>query len=221
MTATTPYLDARKAWDERSGRFIQAAKSWRGAFLLCAVALLLSIAGNLVQLARQKFSVWIVAVDSVGRAVASGPAEHKPVIDDRLKRAALNSWIVALRTVTSDEVVARRNILDVFQMTAASSAAATALGNYYDPSKGGTTPFARAKEQTVEVQVDSIVTSSDRTYEVHWTEVVRDLGGEVRGSTHWTAAVTVESNPPKDEAQARVNPLGLYVTRISWAQVRN
>jgi type IV secretory pathway TrbF-like protein len=218
---TTPYLEARRSWDERYGIHLSGTRNWRRAFVACALALLVSLVGNVIQIARQKFTVWVVATDNVGRIVASGPGEHKPAIDDRMKRAALNSWIIALRGVTSDEVVARRNVLEVFQMVAAGSPAAAVLAGYYDPKKGGTTPFERAKEQTIDVQVDSIVSASDRTYEMRWTEVVRDLGGEVRGSAHWVAAVTVEQNPPKDEAQARVNPLGLYVTRISWSQVRS
>ncbi len=37
-------------------------------------------------------------------------------------------------------------------------------------------------------------------------------------TTHWLASVTVAFDPPTDERGVLSNPLGLYVTGISWTQ---
>src|SRR6516165_10060251 len=68
-----PYLAARKEWDERYGSLIKRAQNWRLAAML---ALLVAIAEAVVILGvatRPKTVPYVVAVDSLGRVVASGP----------------------------------------------------------------------------------------------------------------------------------------------------
>ena len=88
-----PYLAARKAWDERYGDLITRARNWRAAFFISAAIALLAVGGMIVIAKQSRIVPYVVAVDSVGRTVASGPAEQATVADDRLKRAVLNSWI--------------------------------------------------------------------------------------------------------------------------------
>jgi type IV secretion system protein VirB5 len=71
----------------------------------------------------------------------------------------------------------------------------------------------------VSVDVNSVLPTSDRTYEVEWVETTRDLYGAVKATDRWKGSFSVAINPPKDERQARVNPVGLYVTSASWAKV--
>jgi type IV secretion system protein VirB5 len=43
------------------------------------------------------------------------------------------------------------------------------------------------------------------------------------GSEHeeeWEGFVTVKIDPPEDEERLRRNPVGIYITQISWAQVK-
>ena len=55
--------------------------------------------------------------------------------------------------------------------------------------------------------------------EVDWIETSRDLYGNVKSSDHWKGSFTIAVNAPTEERQARVNPLGVYVTAASWAKV--
>jgi type IV secretory pathway TrbF-like protein len=41
----------------------------------------------------------------------------------------------------------------------------------------------------------------------------------VKASDRWKGYFGIALNPPKDERQARVNPLGVYVTSATWAKV--
>ena len=80
-------------------------------------------------------------------------------------------------------------------------------------------PFSRARTETVSVEVQSVLPTSDRTYEVDWTETTRDLYGAVKTADRWKGSFTIAINPPGDERLARINPLGVYVTNASWDRV--
>jgi type IV secretory pathway TrbF-like protein len=54
---------------------------------------------------------------------------------------------------------------------------------------------------------------------VDWVETARDLFGGVKSTDHWKGSFMIALNSPTEERQARINPLGLYVTAASWAKV--
>ena len=63
----SPYLVARREWDERYGGLIKRAQQWRGAAVL---ALLVALAEGIVIIGvatRPRIAPYIVAVDSLGR----------------------------------------------------------------------------------------------------------------------------------------------------------
>src|SRR3954447_14232258 len=78
-----PYLAARREWDERYGHLITRERNWRLMALLCALSSLVTVAG-LVYLSAQTHVVpFVVAMDSLGRPLAAGPAEQTTSVDDR------------------------------------------------------------------------------------------------------------------------------------------
>jgi type IV secretion system protein VirB5 len=80
-------------------------------------------------------------------------------------------------------------------------------------------PFDLLKKQTVDASVESIVQQSPKTYEVTWTEVTRDLVGQFVASHRYRAFVSVTTQEVTDARQALINPLGLYVTNLTWGEV--
>ena len=95
-----PYLAARREWDERYGNLITRERNWRLIALLCAASSLVTVAGLVYLSARTHIVPFVVAMDSLGRPVASGPAEQTTTADDRVKRATLYTWLENLRLVT-------------------------------------------------------------------------------------------------------------------------
>jgi type IV secretion system protein VirB5 len=154
-------------------------------------------------------------MDNLGRPVASGTPDQVVVNDDRLKRAALFSWVENVRIVTPDAVAQRRAIDRVYGFIANGTQAQVFISEYYrsDP------PFKRAQTNTVSVEVNSVLPTGERTFEVDWVETVRDLYGAIKSTDHWKASLTIAVNPPSDEAQMRINPLGVYVTQANWEKV--
>jgi type IV secretion system protein VirB5 len=69
------------------------------------------------------------------------------------------------------------------------------------------------------VQIDSILQLSAQSYQVRWTETALDLNGVNLGvPTHWEAQLQTQRIPPASSDTIVSNPLGLYVTQISWTQ---
>jgi type IV secretion system protein VirB5 len=213
--AHNPYLAARREWDERYGNLITRERNWRRMALLCALTTLVAI-GGLVRLSSQSHVVpFVVALDSLGRTVAAGAATEVSPADDRLKRSTLFSWIENLRTVTTDGVAQRKAIDRVYAHIASGAQSQAFISEFYrsDP------PQKRAQNETVSVEVRSVLPTSERTFELEWREITRDLYGAVKSQDHWKASVTIAVNPPKDERLARINPLGIYVTSANWGKV--
>jgi type IV secretion system protein VirB5 len=215
VEAHNPYLAARKEWDERYGEFITRARNWRTLAMISALAGLLATGGIVSLSARSHVIPFVVLIDSLGRPVASGLVEQTSVGDDRLRRAVIQDWVENVRMVTSDGIAQRKAIDRVYSHIATGTGAQAFISEFYrnDP------PFKRAQTDTVSVEVKSVLPTSDRSFEVDWIETSRDLYGNVKSTDHWKGSFTIAVNAPTDERQARVNPLGIYVTAASWARV--
>ena len=210
----SPYLAARRDWDERYGDLITRARNWRFMAVLCACSSVVSIAGVVYLAARTKLVPFVVAIDSLGRSIASGRAEEATAADDRLRRAMILSWVEDLRMVSTDALAQRKAIDRVYAHIASGAQAQTFVSDYYR----GDPPQKRAQSETVTVEVKSVLPSSERTLEVEWIETTRDLYGSVKVQERWKGAFTLAVTPPSEERVARVNPLGLYVTNASWTR---
>lgn len=213
--AHNPYLAARREWDERYGDLITRARNWRTMAALCALTALVATAGMAWLSVRSRVVPFVVLVDNLGRPVASGVADQTSLNDDRLKRSNIFNWVENLRMVTTDGVAQRKAIDRVYAEISSGSEAQTFISDYYR----GDPPFKRAETETVSVEVKSVLPTSDRTYEVEWLETTRDLYGTVKATDRWKGYLTIVVNPPADERQARINPLGVYITNASWAKV--
>lgn len=161
---------------------------------------------------RSRIVPFVVAMDSLGRPVATGAAEQTSGADDRVKRAALYTWIEDIRLVTTDGIAQRKSIDRVYSFVASGSQAQAFVSEFYR----GDPPQKRAQTGTVTAEVQSVLPTSDRTFEVEWSETGRDSFGAVTQRSRWKSALTIALTPPSDESTARVNPLGIYVVHASW-----
>ncbi|HVM95766.1 MAG TPA: conjugal transfer protein TrbF [Candidatus Acidoferrales bacterium] len=206
----SPYLCARREWNERYGDYIARARNWRwAAFGALAVSLVLGV-GVAWQAAQSKVVPYVVEVDKLGDAVAVTRADRAAPTDMRVIKAQLAAWIVDVRSVSSDPLAQKSALARSYALTAAT--ATIFLNDYYRQHS----PFGQPR--TVAVSVDAVLPISKQTYQIQWSEDARDLQGRDLATTHWIASVTVAFDPPTDERGILSNPLGLYITSISWTQ---
>jgi type IV secretion system protein VirB5 len=211
----SPYLAARDEWNERYRDLIVAARNWRLLAVTSSVVALVAVLGLIVIGAKPKVIPYIVAVDNLGKVVSEGTAVQASVADDRLKRAALWSWVQDWRMVSSDATVEKNAIERVYAQIGNGTPAAIRISDAYRDGS----PLKLAQTETVSVNVRALYASSKDSYEVEWTETTFDLKGEQIGTQNLKGVITISIHPPEDEGLARVNPLGIYVTNVSWSKV--
>jgi type IV secretory pathway TrbF-like protein len=89
----SPYLVARKEWDERYGGLIKRAQQWRGTAVLALLVALFEAVVIIGVATRPRTAPYVVAVDSLGRVAAAGAIDRTSPIDERMKRAAITPCI--------------------------------------------------------------------------------------------------------------------------------
>lgn len=211
------YIQARREWDERYGDLVLGKRNWQLAF---AGLMLLSVvlAVGIVWIgARTKVIPYVVEVDKLGYAITLPTAltpSNTPATVERMKRYEIAAFIRNARSVCNDPVVEQERLNDL--LAHAHGAANKFLESYYHADDFAKNPFQIAKHQTVSVQLEAILQPSPKSYEVHWTETARDMSGAPLGTTHWEAILETELSPQNSTDTVITNPLGFYVTRLSW-----
>ncbi|HEY1611741.1 MAG TPA: VirB8/TrbF family protein, partial [Paraburkholderia sp.] len=157
----SPYLSARREWNERYGDYIAQARNWRrAACAALALSLVLAI-GVVWQAAQSKVVPYVVQVDKLGDAVAVARADRAAPADARVVKAELAAWIVNVRSTSSDPTAEKTALSGAYAVTAAT--ATTFLNDYYRQHS----PFGQTR--TVAVSVDAVLPISKQTYQIQWT----------------------------------------------------
>lgn len=211
---TTPYQAAAKAWDDRIGSARTQARNWR-LMAFCALGLSAGLSAALVwQSARGHIVPWVVQIDPRGQVQTVAPASGDYTPTDPQIAFQLAEFIGQVRSVPSDPIVMRRNWLKAYDFT--SDTGAQALNGYAQAND----PFARAGAEQVDVEVTGVLRASPNSFRITWLER-RYTSGQLAGTERWSAIVTLQLIPPRDPERLRKNPLGLYITALTWTREIN
>ncbi len=173
-----------------------------------------------------RITPYVVEVNRHGTPVAFGPAERITTVDDRIVMGEVSRFIVRLRTITSDPVILQSLFGEAYAYLAEREPAAK---QYLDSYFARNDPRVLARSYLRSVAVESVFRMPDgeeprkgrSTWRVRWSERYLPVG--IGGSEHeeeWEGFVTVKIDPPEDEERLRRNPVGIYITQITWAQVK-
>jgi type IV secretory pathway TrbF-like protein len=208
----SPFVAAKREWNERYGDYIAQARNWRLAAIL-ALFIAAVLSGGTIWLAGQsKLVPYVVEVDKLGASIAVARAQQVTAPNAAIVRAQLASWIIDARSVSSDPVAERATLTRVYSLIG--TTAKPYLDDYYRTNS----PFQVAAAHTVSVSIDAVLPQSATTYQVQWTEDQRDRSGVHLATSHWVGQLSVGFNAPTDEATILRNPMGIYVTQLSWTQ---
>lgn len=212
---STPYLDARREWNERYGDVVKNANSWRVAALTVGVYAILSTSMNFYQVASQKIAVYYVNLTEAGAITSIFRADQANETPQAQQvRRALQDWVIGARTVYADYKATKKAVDYTYAMTMPDSPAFTELANYHRANN----PYQRAAEETVEVSVQTPVNVAGDTWMVEWTETRHNrVSGKVIGQpTTYQLTANIVLAQPANEQQLTANPTGLYVRSFSW-----
>ena len=216
-----PYLSARRTWNDHVGSVVSSRQTWQ---LLGVLSLLIALAGigGVIHIGSQsKFVPYVVEVDKLGQPVAVAPAQQAAAADQRVMRASVASFISDARLVTPDIALQRKAIYRLYSMLSANDAA-TAKTNEWMNGTDESSPMKRATKETVSTEIISALPQTADTWQVDWTETVRDRQGVLKAPPVRMRALitvyTIAATPQTTVEQLLNNPLGIYVRDYSWSK---
>lgn len=219
--AENPYLAARRTWNHHLGSVISARQNWQLVGILSLLIALASVGGVIHIGSQSRFVPYVIEVDKLGQALAVAPASSATTADARVVHAAVASFINDLRLVTPDIALQRKAVYRIYAMLAANDPA-TAKATEWLGGTDESSPFKRAARETINTEIISVLPQTTETWQVDWTETVRDRQGVIKDKPSRMRALvtvyTVTPTPQTTEEQIRNNPLGIYVRDYSWSK---
>jgi type IV secretory pathway TrbF-like protein len=209
----SPYLNARREWNERYGDYITSANRWRITAIISISIAFLSVMGVIYFGSQNKLIPYIVEVNHEGKTLDVKMAEQLSGLDERVIRSQLGRFLHLWRTVTTDISLQRQSAFDVYTLLAGGSPAHVALNEWFKANE----PFSRAAKKTISVDIRQILKITDETYRVEWVEKSRLRNGKKEPDTHWAATINVvfgEINPKI----MLTNPIGMYIKELDFSK---
>ena len=207
-----PYVAARQEWNERYGSYVKAASAWRIVGIVGMLLAVISTSYALYQSTQVKLVPYIVEVDKLGTAASTGFPQQIEYADPRVVRATLGSFVSNFRSVTPDAVVQKQYIDRTYALLRTSDPATEKINAWFR----GNSPFDKARNATVAIEVNNVVPLSNQSYQIDWTEYERDRKGKETAVRRFRGVATVTLTPPQDEGVIRLNPIGLYLRDFEW-----
>lgn len=214
----TPHVRARREWDVRLGTAVVQARSWRVNSMMLSSLLGVSLLANVYLGIQPKAVPHIIEVDALGEATYRGPvgeaaASFTP--NEALIRHQLRRFIELTRTVSSDNVLLRKNWMDAYKMLTLTGS--TLMTEWV----GANDPFKRAQKETTAIEILSAVPLSAESWQIDWKETVWDKSGQTLGRPIiWRAMLKILLETPRTRQRMVDNPLGLFVDEFHWDRVQ-
>jgi type IV secretory pathway TrbF-like protein len=188
---------------------------------VCLGLLAGSGAYNVIQAQQTKVQTVHVVHDSIGGVIAVSVSSDTPGEPTQaMLKAALEKWIVNVRSVYVDANALRGAILGAYDLVDAQSQAAGALGTFYTAQD----PFVRAETETVALEnvvavpptAATIGPNGQQTWSLVWVEHITSRDGQNETRQNWAGNVTFNVRRPASVAQAARNANGLHIQAYSW-----
>lgn len=210
----SPYLLARREWNERYGSYISRTTIWRRVALTSLAITAVAVGGVVYFASQNKLIPYVVEVGGDSRPLQVYQADKAQPMDQRVVRAQLGQFIQDMRSVSTDVAVQRRAIERAYAHLSADMPAYTAVNQWFRQN----VPFERAADETVVVEVRQVLPLSDKTWRIEWLERPRSRNGESIPATRWTGTATVVSSGEINPKTLLYNPTGLYIKEFDWSR---
>jgi type IV secretory pathway TrbF-like protein len=214
-----PYLEARRRWNSQIDRAFSAQSVWQLIAVACLLITLASVAGLVYLGGQSKMVPFVIQVDKLGEQVVVGQAQAAAPADVRVVRASLAAFISAVRTVTPDQDLQRKLIFAAYGMLRVKDPA-TVKANEFLGDGSEMSPFKRSAKMTVDVEINTVLQVTQRSWQVDWTETDRDRDGSPLGKPQlMRCMLDIYIDPPSADAkqdQITHNPLGIWVRDYNW-----
>lgn len=217
-----PYLSARRTWNDYTGSITASRRMWQAVGIISLMIVLVAVGGLIHIGGQSKFVPYVIEVDKLGNAVASGPISSTTKADPRVLKSTVAEFITDARLVTPDVALQRAAIFRIYARLSPSDPATQKMNEWLNGNPE-TNPFNRARKVIAGIEIKSILPQTPDTWQIDWVETIRDRnGGLVDKPITYRALVTVYMAAPSantTEEQIRMNPLGIYISDFSWQKL--
>jgi len=212
-----PYLQSRALWlDIYGGAEKRYQKSRRLNVYLLGV-LGLCILGVIYIGAQSKFIPYIVQLKD-GQVMYSGVAHDSSYEKARPKLAAyfIQGFIKSARSVSVDGYIEKNYQQKSYALT--QGPGTTQLDDFYKSHD----PYEIVKKHTISIDINYINRLPGHVFRVGWTEKLRDSQtGSLVSQRRYIGEFDFKwDKPSQSQFILKHNPLGFYITNISWTGVQ-
>jgi len=208
-----PYINARNEWNERYGSYIASMKAWRAVALVSMLVATVAVLAA-VWLASQSKRVPYIVETNRGEVVQVYQSVKGKKQDKRVIKFQIASFIKDLRGVTSDPVVQSEQVRRVYAHMSDKLPAFRTVSAWYKAK----TPFERVKEGTVIVEVQQVLSLSENTWRVEWTETLRLPTGVDHKSVKMTGTIQIIEGGEVTSTTVQYNPIGMLIKDLEWSR---
>lgn len=207
-TNDTPFNANLKEFDEFIGESRRREKAWRRVAMLLLGFIFISAIGWLYVSSLPREVPYVIEVQPWGESKylgGVGQAQNGAIsISEASWRYYLRKFIEYTRQISPDRQVTLSNLGEAYSMvTQTGSGVLTNMLKTEDA-------FAKIGGNHREVNLETLIKVTAKSWQADWVEVVLDATGEERSSTRKRGIYTVLQGQP-DEKQLKSNPLGIFV----------
>jgi len=207
----TPYQKAGQEWDRRIGDARVQARSWRLMAFACLGVAAIFAAGFVVEANRVHITAYYVPVDDAGKPGQVVLANNVYQPTQAEIGYFLGDWVSNMFSKPVDPIVLKTNMDSAFGFLVGHAlVTVTDWAQQNDPTKN-------LGHEAVTVNVSDVLQRSPNTYQVDWTQQTYE-DGALTTTEQYTGLFQITINQPTNQAQLLSNPLGLYITELSWSR---
>jgi len=210
-----PYLQSRVLWNDMYGSLqVKLENSYR-IILILSIVIGLAIIGFIIVAGESKVKPYVTVIhgDEVLTLDQSTDRELQ-VLHPKLAPFFTKNFIRYVRNVSADGEVNAQNKIAAYALVA--GAATERLKTFYQKNN----PDTIARHAVKTIQITSVLRVSAHTIEVRWKEAWHDVRSDkLRRTQRYIAQVTYQfQQPSQNQHILRINPLGFYITHLSWSE---
>ena len=212
----SPYLDARREWEERYGGFASAAKYWRNTSFISLLIALIATVGSIYLAGKKEVVPYIVEVEKSGviTQVQRADSPNQETIQKIIK-SQLTVFVEKWRNVVLDAQLQRKNVLDVYVFLQKNTPAFTKITEFFKNND----PFERARKETLFVEIANVLPLKENAYQIEWRETIMDRkSGQTLHVNSYKLIAYTSLSPPTDESNIIRNPIGLIINDLNWSK---
>ncbi|MCK9709896.1 VirB8/TrbF family protein [Pseudomonas syringae] len=214
-----PYLNARRSWNGHVMGLMSSLQVWQ-AVGITGLLIAVGAVGGMAHIgAQSKIIPMVVQQDASANTVSVTLLERVPdaVLTDY--QTAVANFITNTRMVTPDIALQRKAILAAYAYLAPQDPATQKTNEYLNGSPERH-PYKRAENETVSVEIRSVLPQTKESWQVDWIETVRTRDGRLKGEPYkMRALVTVYQN--KDtvvDQNTFVNGHFIFIRDYNWSK---